>query len=185
MTSHIKLFGTLVCKESLPKLEHNLVTPKEKGPKRKNSQVEGENGKSGEGGGGDRGHREVDQACGQVRRQEESQRVLWDSAVESRAENSKICQGFKRKRISHLRYKFGFGGVDDGADDFLSSLILKLSEAFLDLIDLEVFFGSWSSATYTRRRSRIAKPKAQNQKKILSKKDLGRVVSWPASKVRL
>ena len=123
------------------------MTPKEKGPKCQNSQVEGENGKGGESGGGDRGHREVDQACGQVCRQEESQRVLWDSTVESRAENSKICQGFKKKRISHLRYKFGFGGVDDGADDFLSSLILKLSEAFLDLIDFEVFFGSWSSAT--------------------------------------
>ena len=79
MTSHMKLFGTVVCKgtgESLPKLEHNLVTPKEKGPKCQNCQVEGENGKGGEGGGGDRGHGEVDQACGQVRRQEESQRVL-------------------------------------------------------------------------------------------------------------
>ena len=97
MTSHMKFFGTVVCKELLPKLEHNLVTPKEKGPKCQNSQVEGENGKGGEGGGGDRGHREVDQACGQVCRQEESQRVLWDSAVESRAENSKICQGFKKK----------------------------------------------------------------------------------------
>ena len=85
--------------------------------------------------------------------------------------------GVQEKRISHLRYKFGFGGVDDGADDFLSSLILKLSEAFFDLIDLEVFFGSWSSATYTRRRSRIAKPKTQNQRKTLSKQDLGRVIT--------
>ena len=79
MTSHMKFFGTVVCKEtgeSLPKLEHNLLTPKEKGPKCQDSQVEGENGKGGEGGGGDRGQREVDQACGQVRRQEESQRVL-------------------------------------------------------------------------------------------------------------
>ena len=78
---------------------------------------------------------------------------------------SDICHLVQEKRICHLRYKFGFGGVDDGADDFLSSFILKLSEAFLDLIDFEVFFGSWSSATYTRRRSRIAKPKAQNQRK--------------------
>ena len=86
-----EVFGTVVCKEtgeSLPKLEHNLVTPKEKGPKRKNSQVEGENGKGGEDGGGDRGHREGYQACGQVRRQEESQQVLWNSAVESRAEKT-------------------------------------------------------------------------------------------------
>ena len=54
--------------ESLPELERNLVTPKEKGPKCQDSQVEGENGKGGEGGGGDRGYREVDQACGKVRR---------------------------------------------------------------------------------------------------------------------
>ena len=58
----------------------------------------------------------------------------------------------------YLRYKFGFGGVVEGAGDFFNNLILKLSEAFFDLIDLEVFFGSCSSATYTRRRSRIAKP---------------------------
>ena len=89
----------------------------------------------------------------------------------------KNLSGVPEKRIGHLRYKFGFGGVDDGADDFLSSLILKLSEAFFDLIDLEVFFGSWSSATYTRRRSRIAKPKTQTQGKILRKKDLGRVMT--------
>ena len=46
----------------------------------------------------------------------------------------------------------------EGAGDFFNNLILKLSEAFLDLIDFDVFFGSCSSATYTRRRSRIAKP---------------------------
>jgi len=50
--------------------------------------------------------------------------------------------------------------VVEGAGDFFNNLILKLSEAFFDLIDLEVFFGSCSSATYTRRRSRIAKPEA-------------------------
>ena len=60
--------------------------------------------------------------------------------------------------IQYLRYKLGFGGEFEGAGDFFSNLILKLSDAFLDLIDLEVFFGSCSSATYTRRRSRIAKP---------------------------
>ena len=50
----------------------------------------------------------------------------------------------------------------EGAGDFFNNLILKLSEAFFDLIDLEVFFGSCSSATYTRRRSRIAKPEVDN-----------------------
>ena len=77
--------------------------------------------------------------------------------------NQRMDAGEQFSDVQYLRYKFGFGGVNDGADDFLSNFILKLSEAFLDLIDLEVFFGSWSSATYTRRRSRIAKPKAQNQ----------------------
>ena len=50
----------------------------------------------------------------------------------------------------------------EGAGDFFNNLILKLSEAFFDLIDLEDFFGSCSSATYTRRRSRIAKPEVDN-----------------------
>ena len=36
----------------------------------------------------------------------------------------------------YLRYKFGFGGEEEGAGDFLSNLILKLSDAFFDLIDL-------------------------------------------------
>ena len=67
--------------------------------------------------------------------------------------------------VQYLRYKFGFGGEFEGAGDFFNNLILKLSEAFLDLIDLEVFFGSCSSATYTRRRSRIAKPEVDNHDK--------------------
>ena len=64
--------------------------------------------------------------------------------------------------FQYLRYKFGFGGEFEGAGDFFNNLILKLSEAFFDLIDLEVFFGSCSSATYTRRRSRIANPEVDN-----------------------
>ena len=82
--------------------------------------------------------------------------------------------------ILHLRYKLGFGGEFEGAGDFFSNLILKLSDAFLDLIDLEVFFGSCSSATYTRRRSRIAKPGGGNHDKATLS-----TLNRPASKVRL
>jgi len=59
--------------------------PKQKGTQRKNSQVERENCKGREGGGGDGGHAEVDSAGGEVGRQEEGQRVLRDGAVEARA----------------------------------------------------------------------------------------------------
>ena len=59
--------------------------PKQKGTKRKDSQVERENGKGREGGGGDGGHAEVDSASGEVGRQEEGQRVLRDGTVEARA----------------------------------------------------------------------------------------------------
>ena len=142
--------------------------PKQKGTKRKDSQVERENGKGREGGGGDGGHTEVDSAGGEVGRQEEGQRVLRDGTVEARARMHRywLINEWKKSNnvfhVQYLRYKFGFGGEFDGAGDFFNNLILKLSEAFLDLIDLEVFFGSCSSATYTRRRSRIAKPEVDN-----------------------
>ena len=54
------------CTSALPKLEDNPVVPKQKSTKRKDCQVERENGKGREGGGGDGGHAEVDRACGQV-----------------------------------------------------------------------------------------------------------------------
>ena len=145
--------------------------PKQNSTQRKNSQVERENGKGREGGRRDGGHAEVDRAGGKVRRQEEGQRVVRYSTVEARAKmhTYMVDQGMDAREhffyFQYLRYKFGFGGEFDGAGDFFKNLILKLSEAFLDLIDLEVFFGSCSSATYTRRRSRIAKPEVDNQKK--------------------
>ena len=76
--------------------------------------------------------------------------------------NQRMDAGEQFSDVQYLRYKFGFGGEFEGAGDFFNNLILKLSAAFLDLIDLEVFFGSWSSATYTRRRSRIANPEVDN-----------------------
>ena len=153
----------------LPKLEDNPVLPKQKSTKREDSQVEGENGKSRKSGGGDSGDTEIDCACDEVGGQEEGQWVLGDGAVEAWAgiQNVLLLKVHVWRRTTdsndhYLRYKFGFGGEEEGAGDFLSNLILKLSDAFFDLIDLEVFFGSCSSATYTRRRSRIAKPETQD-----------------------
>ena len=152
----------------LPKLEDDPVVPKQKSTQRKDSQVERENGEGGEGGRRDGGHAEVDRAGGKVCRQEEGQRVVRDSTVEARAKmhmyivDQGMDAGEHFSYFQYLRYKFGFGGEFEGAGDFFNNLILKLSEAFFDLIDLEVFFGSCSSATYTRRRSRIAKPEVDN-----------------------
>ena len=153
----------------LPKLEDNPVLPKQKSTKREDSQVEGENGKSRKSGGGDSGDTEIDCACDEVGGQEEGQWVLGDGAVEAWAgiQNVLLLKVHVwRKTMDsndhYLRYKFGFGGEEEGAGDFLSNLILKLSDAFFDLIDLEVFLGSCSSATYTRRRSRIAKPETRD-----------------------